>query len=112
MKNTKRNITRSRSIKTKGRASKAVFINLTDYPYKLGKNYFISTVTKYYTGKLMSVTDKELVLTNAAWVADTGRFSEAMAKETFSEVEKYPAHKMVIVGRGALVDAVEISALP
>lgn len=78
----------------------------TEHPYQLGKNYFIRTVTHYYTGRLVRVTAQELVLEEAAWIADTGRFAQAMETGDFSEVEPYPA-KELIIGRGALVDAIE-----
>lgn len=74
--------------------------------YEVGKNYLIVTVTKIYTGRLVAVTTQELVLEGACWVADTGRFYDAMAKgfPSNAELEPYPEGK-VLVGRGALVDA-------
>lgn len=59
----------------------------------------------------MVVTPQELVLEDAAWIADTGRFADALKKAEFSEVEPFPDGK-VIVGRGAVIDAVEISKAP
>lgn len=79
--------------------------------WEVGKNYFIRTVTFHYTGKLVSVSPKELVLENVAWVADSGRFHKALQTEQFEEVEMYPAKK-VLVGRGAILDAVELSKIP
>ena len=58
--------------------------------WERGKKYFIRTVTNYLTGRLVDVTDQELVIEDAAWVADTGRFSDALKKGKFSEVEPYP----------------------
>lgn len=87
----------------------------TDYnhPYKVGKNYFIRTVTYHITGKLLQVTQHELVLTNAAWIADSGRFMNFLKDGTPSEVEPFPDGAEVIVGRGAVIDAVEWThALP
>jgi hypothetical protein len=81
-----------------GRASAS-----TEHPYEVGQNYFIRTVTHYYTGKLLRVTEYELVLDDAAWIADTGRFSEALAKREFNEVEPFPGK--IILGRGAILDA-------
>jgi hypothetical protein len=80
-------------------------------PYRVGKNYFIRTVTHHHTGRLVEVTAQELVLEGAAWIADSGRFQQALEKCEFSEVEMFPKGR-VIVGRGAVVDAVEISTLP
>jgi hypothetical protein len=71
--------------------------------WKIGHNYFIRTVTNYFTGKLKYVSPTELVLGEAAWIADTGRFSDALKTWTPNEVEPYPGD--VIIGRGAIVDA-------
>jgi len=79
--------------------------------YRIGKNYLIRTVTHIQTGRLIAVTAQELVLEDAAWIADTGRFSGALTSCDFNEVEPFPDGR-VIVGRGALIDAVEINVLP
>ena len=81
------------------------------HPYNIGANHFIRTVTMAYTGKLIEVHEHELILENAAWIADTGRFMQALQSGVFSEVEPFPLGR-VIVGRGALVDACEISTIP
>ena len=73
------------------------------HPYEVGKNYFIRTVTHHLTGKLMKVTSKELVLDDAAWIADDGRFHDALKTGKLNEVEPFPGS--IIVGRGALIDA-------
>jgi len=57
------------------------------------------------------VTDEEFVIEDAAWIADTGRFADAIAKAEFGEVEPYPDGE-VILGRGALIDAREIQKAP
>lgn len=82
-----------------------------DSVWTIGANYLIRTVTMIDTGRLVAVTDYELVLEDAAWIADTGRFSDALAKSEFSEVEPFPTG-IVIIGRGAIVDAVQIKKLP
>lgn len=76
-------------------------------PYQIGKNYFIRTVTNYYTGKLVWVGDKEIVLDTASWVADTGRFMQAVLTGTLKEVE--PMGDGVVIGRGAIIDAIVIT---
>lgn len=78
------------------------------HPYEVGKNYFIRTVTHYYTGRLEAVYEHELVISDAAWIADTGRYSDALKSGNFSEVEPYPEGK-VVIGRGALLDACQLS---
>lgn len=84
----------------------------SSFPFEIGKNYFIRTVTHHHTGKLVAVTDKELVLENAAWIADDGRLTEALSTCTFAEVEMFPTGSRVIIGRGSLIDAVVIASVP
>lgn len=77
-------------------------------PWRIGKNYLVRTVTMILTGKLVQVTRQELVLEDAAWIADSGRFMQAVATGSFNEVEPFPDGP-VIVGRGALIDAKEVN---
>jgi hypothetical protein len=82
-------------------------------PWNIGSNYFIRTVTNHYTGKLIAVYATELVLVDAAWIADDGRFMQAISSGSFSEVEPYPDGINVAIGRGSIIDACEIQfALP
>jgi len=82
------------------------------HAYEIGKNYLIRTVTMTDTGRLVAVTEHELVLEDAAWIADTGlRFADCVAKAEFGEVEPFPDGP-VIIGRGAVIDAVQITAVP
>jgi hypothetical protein len=71
-----------------------------------GKNVLIRTVTHYYTGLLAGQVDGAhmswLQLEDAAWIADTGRFSDALKDGTLSEVEPYPGE--CFVSAGAVVD--------
>lgn len=80
-----------------------------EHPFSIGANYFIRTVTHHYTGRLMAVYPTELVITDAAWIADDGRFAAAVAKGEFGEVEPYPDGKLVVIGRGSLLDACIVS---
>jgi len=80
--------------------------------WEVGKNYMVRTVTHIQTGRLVSVGEHELVLEDAAWIASTGRFADSLVNAEFEEVEPFPAGRKVIVGRGALIDAVEIPSLP
>jgi hypothetical protein len=77
------------------------------HPYEIGEAYFIRTVTFHLTGRLVEVTSQELVIEDAAWIADDGRFADALKTGAFSEVEPYPDGK-VIIGRGALIDAQKV----
>lgn len=76
----------------------------------VGRGYFIRTVTHHLTGKLVGMDDHEILLADAAWIPDDGRFTPAVASGEFSEVEPYPEGAVVAVGRNALIDAVELKA--
>jgi hypothetical protein len=77
----------------------------------IGKAYLIRTVTMIDTGVLVSIDEHEIVLKEAAWIADTGRFNETLKSLNFKEVEPFPSG-LVAVGRGSVVDAVQIAAAP
>ena len=81
------------------------------HPFDIGANYLIRTVTMIDTGRLVAVTEQELVLEDAAWIADTGRFAQSLLSADFSEVEPFPSGQ-VIISRGAIIDAVKIPSLP
>ena len=74
-----------------------------NHSFVVGKSYLIRTVTLYYTGRLTSVTETDLLLDDAAWIADTGRFHTALKTGSFNEVE--PFVNSVVVPRGCIVDA-------
>lgn len=76
------------------------------FPYEIGKNYFIRTVTHYFTGTLLYVGPQELLLENVCWIADTGRFSNALKSGSLNEVEPY-SEGTFIIGRGSIVGASE-----
>lgn len=73
----------------------------------IGKNVFIRTVTHHYTGRVVNVKDDFLQLIDAAWIADDGRFANAIASGTFEEVEPYPTGLIVNIGVGAVLDLCE-----
>ena len=82
------------------------------HPYKVGANYFIRAVTNHYTGKLVAVFPQELELEGTCWIADDGRFANALKTGDFSEVEPF-ASAQVVIGRGAIIDAcVLMTSLP
>ena len=92
-------------------ANKVIELTGNESIWEIGKNYLIRTVTMIQLGKLKTVTDKELVLSDACWVADTGRFNVALEKGTLNEVEMF--QRDVIVGRGGIIDATEwLAELP
>ncbi len=72
-------------------------------PLRVGNAVFIRTVTMHHTGRIAALDGDMIVLAEAAWVADSGRFSEALRTGALSEVE-VPPDGIVCIGRGAVVD--------
>ena len=70
--------------------------------FKKGQKVRIRTVTHYQTGEVVSVNSQEVVLKDAAWAADTGRFSNALKTGELSEVEPFPDVRGVQAADGAV----------
>lgn len=81
-----------------------------EHPYQVGKTYLVRAVTFYYIGILKSVYAHELSFSSASWVADTGRYHDALKTGKLNEVE--PILGDLIVGRGSIVDMVEWNHKP
>ena len=71
-------------------------------PLRVGNAVFIRTVTMYYTGRVEEINKDSILLSDAAWIADAGRFSEALKTGNLNEVEPFPLP--VEISRGAVVD--------
>lgn len=65
---------------------------MSEYNEFIGQQLFIRTVTYYCIGKVEKITGKFLELSTGSWVADSGRFMNAIKEGTLSEVE--PTGKM------------------
>lgn len=63
----------------------------------LGEAVFVRTVTHHYTGRLVAVDETFMQLDAAAWIADDGRFADALADGALNEVEPYPGSCLVAV---------------
>lgn len=74
-----------------------------EFPFQVGKAYFIRTVTYFCTGRVVDIVGQFLVLEEAAWIADTGRFSDALAKGVMDEVE--PIEGQMFVNTSSITDA-------
>ena len=70
---------------------------------KIGECYLIRTVTHYYTGRIKAITPNDVLLEEAAWIPDTGRYSDALRTGNLAEVEPYPNEVIVFIG--SIVDA-------
>jgi hypothetical protein len=55
--------------------------------FEVGKSYFIRSVTMYHVGRVSRITKGFVHLEESSWIADTGRFSDAMKSGNFNEVE-------------------------
>lgn len=71
------------------------------------KKVFIRTVTHYFLGELVKQTPTEMVLKNASWIADTGRYAQFLSGDSVNEVEPYPDACEVHVNVGAIIDWIE-----
>jgi hypothetical protein len=67
--------------------SKLVGTSKKEVPFEVGKAYFLRTVTYHIIGKVEKIIGDFLVLSNASWVADSGRFMNAIKEGTLNEVE-------------------------
>jgi len=53
----------------------------------IGRSLLIRTVTYFMLGRVDAIVDGFMVLSTASWVADTGRFMQAIQNGTLNEVE-------------------------
>lgn len=56
-------------------------------PFTVGEKVFLQTVTYHFTGKIKAIGGGFITLSEAAWVADSGRFMQALEKGKLGEVE-------------------------
>jgi hypothetical protein len=74
------------------------------YKFEIGQKYLIRTVTMILVGECVADYADAVGLKRASWIADTGRYQQAVATGVFSEVELYPADKEVFVFKGGIID--------
>jgi hypothetical protein len=81
----------------------------SDNPWTIGDTWFIRTVTHHLVGLLKSVGPQELVMKGGTvmWVADDGRFTQAIQTGEFAETEIYGSED-VVIGRGSIIDATRL----
>ena len=72
-------------------------------PIRVANNVFIRTVTMHYTGKIVGLTRDEILLSDAAWIADSGRFAQALANGSLNEVEPFP-DGVISIAAGGVID--------
>ena len=62
-------------------------IDITSLDGMVGKKLFFRTVTYHMVGKVKKRMDNFIELEDASWVADSGRFMNAIKEGTLDEVE-------------------------
>jgi hypothetical protein len=63
------------------------FKDITSLQDMVGEKFFFRTVTYHMTGRVKKVIGSILELENAAWIADSGRFMNAIKEGKLNEVE-------------------------
>ena len=76
-------------------------------PFEIGSVYLIRTVTMIDVGRVVAASKQYIILEDAAWVADTGRFADALKSCKFNETEPFPDGQ-VILSAGSIIDAVKV----
>ena len=61
--------------------------DVTGWQDFVGEKLFIRTVTYHLVGKVKAVNGTLIELSDASWVADSGRFMQAIQNGTLNEVE-------------------------
>ena len=80
-------------------------------PFKVGSAYLIRSATMTNIGRVVAVSGGFIVLADAAWIADTGRYYNALSDGVLNEVEPYPDGCFVAVA--GIIDAAPwIHSLP
>ncbi|MCP4568359.1 MAG: hypothetical protein GY841_12345 [FCB group bacterium] len=80
--------------KIKGQLAEGEDIEINSVADMIGKKFFFRTVTYHSTGRVVKQIGAILELEDAAWIADSGRFSDALKGGKLSEVE--PVGKMYL----------------
>ncbi len=59
-------------------------------PFEIGKAYLFRTVTHIDIGRVVAIKGKFVMLEDACWVANTGRYHECLSNGSIEEYEGYP----------------------
>jgi hypothetical protein len=77
-------------------------VDLNDLDDLVGKKWFFRTVTYHLVGKVEKRVGNFVLLSNASWVADSGRFTQAIRDGKLNEIEPVGA---ALVNLSAVTDA-------
>jgi hypothetical protein len=73
--------------KIKSQLGDDCYKDITSLQDMVGEKFFFRTVTYHMTGRVKKVIGAFLELEDAAWIADSGRFMNAIKEGKLSEVE-------------------------
>ena len=73
--------------KIKDQVTEEESTNIDEMKDFIGTKLFIRTVTYHLVGKVEKIVGHFMVLSDASWVADSGRFMNAIKDGTLDEVE-------------------------
>lgn len=76
-------------------------IDISTFQGFVGKKLFIRTMTYHLVGRVEQIFQNFLELSGASWVADSGRFMDALREGTLDEVEPVG---QAFVNRESIVD--------
>ena len=79
-------------------------VDVNSYKDLIGKKLFLRTVTYHLVGKVEKMVGDFLELSTASWVADSGRFMQAIDKGELKEVE--PIKSTVWVNLNTVTDMI------
>jgi len=74
-------------LKIKDQLSEEEVFDINSYDDLVGKKFFFRTVTFHMTGQVTGIVGSIAKLKDAAWIADTGRFSQFIKDGKLNEVE-------------------------
>lgn len=82
-----------------------------EWLWRVGAGYHIRTVSYHFTGKFVGFNgpnNQELAFEDVAWIADDGRFMNAIKDGSLSEIEPYPDGTIVGINRTSIIDFCEV----
>ena len=85
----------------KTESGKQIIDDIKSYEDLIGKSWFIRTVTYHQVGRIVKIVGNFFQMESASWVADSGRFMQAMKTGELKEIEPVGTSFVAI---GSIVD--------